>query len=194
MCVYRHPYVTECMWRLEASPQEETVPFDHVNPGDLSCLAARAFSCWAVLLAYCWAVKKRISLMRSYVYGVYEKHTHSAKIVPRKVRSIYTPVDDKRMFIFQTSSRFLEVCIQTCLSEWFVAEVFATRLFKYVHCYQWIILAYGELLSRIKTSNWKVWFFSPLNHKILFMPPTLYCFNNYVWFVYSTMLGAEKTI
>ena len=36
--------------------------------------------------------------------------------------------------------------------------------------------------------------FSPLNYKILFMPSTLYCFNNYVWFVYSTMLGAEKTI
>lgn len=127
-----------------------------------------------------------------------KKKTHSAKIFLRKVRSVYTPVDNKRMFIFQTSSRFPEVYQCICLSELFVPEVFATSLFKCVRYYQGIIWAYGALLSWILTSNWKVWFvFSLWISKHLCHSLTLYSFNEYVfsiWLVYSTVLGAEETM
>lgn len=76
-----------------------------------------------------------------------KKKTHSAKIFLRKVRSVYTPVDNKRMFIFQASSRFPEVyqCIcvfLSCLYLKFLPLVYSNvfdvirELFeRTVHCY-----------------------------------------------------------
>lgn len=76
---------------------------------------------------------------------MYEKHT-VPNLLPRKVRSIYTSVDYKRMFIFQTSSGFSEAYASTCLSELFVSEVFLPLVYSNMFSViSGIILVYGVL-------------------------------------------------